>query len=555
MVIFMVLVSVSAVKLYSATQLGYLGDEPDDFANISKDIQSIKTFFDNTISAEQSRLPHIVTLPFIYFAGNEKLFAARVVSILAFNAFLIVFYLILRLNLSRSRSMFGFIAAACSSFLFSYSLLAMTSSNSLYIFLSALSIYLYLRQTKKGNSKNSKQVATLGMVFGLAMAAKLFGVIVLTVVMVYDFIRQKQWKNLIEFDELKKITKSMQFIGVLVFYIIWLGVNLLPVSSALKLSIFVIAIPIISLYFIYFAILENFKVESFIRWVYLTLVAGMFLVISSPIYLNFKNVLGIFDWSEKWNSVNIIVNPSIYDPFITIGIKFGLIACIVLVFTILFLLFKKRLITMFKEYGLLFLIFGVFSLIFMLVTNYFAWYPLVIFWILYIPLCYVFPKKFNKNSASLLIGLALLVCIPLYETYRYLNLFPNAQTDGAQYGEEYVGWNKPGFITFEGMPLLRDYILSGQVEDENIIAKCVLIPEHVDKYRRYVLSTINIYMKQEGVDNFKCIDAESDIKFKYVITSNYTSDSFINSLSEDYIGKKEFYVNTVNVATIWEKND
>lgn len=552
LIIALVIVASSAVKMFASSQLGYLGDEPDDFANLSLDISKTSSLFDGVMSSEQSRLPHFIVMPFFAFAGDAKLFMARLVSLLAFNGFLIVFYLLLRLHLSRARALFGFIAVASSSFLFSYSFLAMTSSNSLYLFLSTLSMYVYLRQTKKGETKNSTQMAVLGLIFGLAMGAKLFGVILLAIVAFYDFVKRKQWKLVLAKRDIKKLSLSHQFRAVIIFYAVWLGVNIIPSSPAVKATLFVVILPLTVGYFIYSVVNEKFTLNSYVRWLYVTVVSGLFLILASPIYLNIKNVIGIFNWSEKWNSVNVIMNPSFFDPFITIGVKFGLVAGVLLSASLLILAYKKQLSKMLKEYGLLFLVFAVFLLIFLLVTNYFAWYPLVIFWILYIPFCYIFPEKIRRSTLSIIVAL-LLMLIPVYEVYRYAKIFPNGQTDGAQYGDDYVGWNKPGFITFEGLPLLRDYILGGAFNDEVVVAKCVLIPEQLDRYTKYVTRTINYYLYEEGVNNFLCLEGKLQDDYKYIATSNYTSLSFIATLEDDYVKQKEFYVNTVNVATLWVK--
>ncbi|MCA9342627.1 glycosyltransferase family 39 protein [Candidatus Saccharibacteria bacterium] len=554
-IVALVLIASSSIKLFAATQLGYLGDEPDDFANLNLDIEKTRNFYNGIISAEQSRLSHFVTAPIVYFAGNKYLFLSRVVSILAFNAFLVTVYLLLRLHLNRTRSLFGLITIASSCYLFSYSFLAMTSSGSVYLFLSTLSVYVYLRQIKNGVSKKSTHIALLGVIFGLAMSAKLFGILLLAATAFYDFMLQKQWKNPLSKSDITKVVQSHQFKAVFLFYFFWICINIVPISSALKLSMFVVLIPLIIGYFIYSAALERYSLNSFVRWLHIAIVAGMILIVTSPIYLNVKNVVKIFNWSDEWNSVNIIINPSIYDPFTTISVKYGLVAGILLIVSILFLAYKKRLSQLFSDYGLIFIILGVFLLIFMVVNNYFAWYPLVIFWILYIPFCYVFPEKITLNPKIITLALLLLL-IPANEVYRYIKLFPNGQTDGAQYGEQYVGWNKPGFITFEALPLLKEYVSnSGYFPSELTVVDCALIPDHLERYNRYVIETINYYLQREEVYNFRCSENKVKSDYKYVMISNYTSKSFTSDLMVNYKVDKQFYVNSVNVATIWVRNE
>lgn len=552
LIVGLTLIIITSFKLYAASQIGILGDEPDDFANIALDNAAVKNFYNDISSAEQSRLPHNISLPFILLSNNHQVFAARFISILVFTGFLLVFYFLLRLHLNKPRALFGFLLASFSSYMFSFSVFAMTTSNSLYLLFSTLALYLYLKQRKEKTINQSWQIAYLGVIFGLAMASKLFGVILFFIVLIFDFIKYKRWQNIIDIKETKKLFASNQGVLIIIFFLFWLLINFVPILPIYKL---ILLSPLLLLTlggFIYFAIKEKLKLNSMIQWVYCLAISGMVLIVASPIYLNIKNVINIFDWTENWNGVaGITINPTFWDPFLTIGIKFGIVSGIFLVATIIALVATKQFKKMVSDYGLLFIVFGSFLTIFFAVTNFIMWYPLVIFWILYIPFCYVIPENPSRKPIDAVV-IVILLAIPSYEVFRYAKLFPYSHTDGAQYGSQYVGWNKPGFITFDAMPMLKDYVYENYNSLEYTTADCALLPRTIERYNKYAVENFNYYLEQKGIYNFECVNvnkAERDL----VITSNYTEQDFVDSLYDDYSAEEEFYINTVKTVTVWKK--
>lgn len=543
------------VKNIASTQLGYFSDEPDDYGNLIQDWVTLPDFFNRTASTEQARLPLLIMTPIIAVVGYDFLIPARILDIAIHMGYLCVIYKLFRLSMSRVKALYGLILTALSAYLFSFSIFTMTTSGNIFLLLGTLILYLYLKYMNPQNIKKHISVnilACMGIVSGLAIASRFFSVLILIAVFVYDAFYNRH--SLLKNNNYR--IWQLPFGKLNIYFIaIFLTVNLLPIFSELKISIMV---GLIVYYLLHFSVeyyrKRNFKIQNgFIsRWLVIVNTAFVYCLIGSPIHLNINNIIRIFNWSSTWHKAENYMYPSRFDKFTIIGIKTGWLAGLAIVGAVLIIIYRRQLKIFTKTYALFILLVIVHLAVFLKIKYVITWYPIFIMPFVYLPLAYIFPDtKKELYSPIGLIILVVLVFIPLNEQYRYWRLFPYGHIDGAQYGKQYIGWNKPGMITFEAADKIVEYI------KEN---RQTLPPGNIDcrltksfKHKSWASDVLNSYFVKANLNNYKCNKSLSNNSADYVISSVFVSDVDIADLSLNYKKVKVFTEANIPIATLWIK--
>lgn len=542
------------VKASVATKLGHFADEPDDFGIIVEDSSRINTFFDNVPSADQSRLPHVVSLPIIMLFGVNSLVPLRIFHIFMYMGYIYVLYKLFRLTLSRVKAFYGVILTSLSCYMFSFSVFTMTTSNTLSFLLGALFLYLYIKYTKNSSSTklSANQLVILGVISGMAVGSRFFSAILIVSALMFDVFlcRKALFKNFTwRIWELPFLIINMSFFILLTIINV---VHLLPIFKIFLALILVIYYVV----FLYGEFLHNKPLSArfgFIsRWLILGSTAVASALISSPIHLNYENIVRIFEWGEIWHKVDNFINPSRFDIFTITGFKLGLFAGVMILISLFVIFYRKQQKDFFKKYALLIIVTILHFIIFVWAKYVLTWYPLFIMPFMYLPLIYVFPDKLNELKKPLMaVFCALLIALPIYEQYRYLRLFPFGQMDGAQYGKQYIGWNKPGMITFESIKDFIDYLKTHPEELPKGPMECNLIKS--SQYKKWTINLMNYKLQKAGVDGYNCLPEDTKQVPMYVITSIYTPESEIDRISQSYKTQKETYQSNVKIGTFWVK--
>ncbi len=543
------------VKFSAATQLNYYSDEPDDYGNIIGDLKTIPSFFDRIASADQARLPHLVTVPITIVFGDDSLLPSRMLYIAIHLAYLVVIYKLFRLSLSKVKALYGLAMVALSAYLFSFSVFTMTTSSSLFLLLGTLMVYVYLRYVpppgvKKIVSVNT--VAILGVVSGLALASRFFAVLILVSIFMHDaYINRRLLKK----NNTYRIWQLPYENLNIIFTIIFITINIVVTDPILKL----IAIAGLIVYYGIYFIVEylghrdkRLDVGFLSKWVVIVHTAFVFTLLGSPVHLNIKNIVRIFEWSSTWHKVENYINPSRFDIFTIMGVKTGWLAGIAILCALGLIAWRRQMAVFVKTYLLFIILILIHLIVFLKVKYVIVWYPLFLMPFFYLPLAYIFPdtKKQILNPLGFCLLLVLLF-IPLQEQYRYWRLYPYGHIDGAQYGKEYIGWNKPGAITFEATGQVADYFVANQQSLPPGTIDCRMTTSV--KYNPWASRLLSLILADAGWYMYQCLDMPQEADSPYAITSLYIPDSELESLSQLYKKEKVFTEKGIPIATLWVK--
>jgi len=551
--IFILSAYILILKLYAAHKLSYIGDELNDIRHINLDISDYRNFFSHIEDPAQSRLSQLICIPIILLFRTNALFATRILSIVINSIYLFVFFRLLRLKLSFSRSIYGTVLASLSCYLFSFSIFNMSSSDNTYILFSTLALYLYLKNHAKISNKLSiKNTAVLGIVIGLSTAAKLFGLTILVSVFIYDFwmhYKNKSTRTEIINTKLSSSRSSLK-LGTLnfSFLLIWVEVNISPLPSVLRFYLMVGASILYLIAGIYMYLHENSKetAKNFIeKWTLLITTALITTIIFSPIYFNINNILRMPQWLKSFSSESTGIIHYKTDIYLIILVKFGLVAGILLVIALMKLYKTNKLKAVAKDYMLLIIVTIIQLVIFTFSEWLLAWYTLMIFPFLYIPLAYIWPENkilSKKVSSNLLIPV--LIFIPIFEQYRYIKIFPYGVTDGAQLGSRFTGINKPGFITFEVVPDVVKFLKTNRSTFDNVSIYCTYNSE-------YVMDVINTELNEAGMHNTRCVASLGSGEINYILARDRLGNDTVSAFHLKEI--KVFWVNTNVYAVLYKK--
>jgi len=242
--------------------------------------------------------------------------------------------------------------------------------------------------------------------------------------------------------------------------------------------------------------------------------------------------------------------------------KYGLPSSFILIIAC-FVYFAVRLRDKDKNIGnflvvLFFLIFIVQFIAISLVGFKVAWYPLAIFPFLYLPLVFLWELAVRKHSKKLLlVSLLFLSIVFIDNAARYFYWFPYGHFDGAQYGREYIGWNRAGFITFEIFPEViksLDTISSQRDPNGPVFIGCHVV--NVPRYNQAVAYYLrNYYPSKNGYNYFFTAQGfDPNDQVDYLLTSPVYYPEFEETLKgRNFIMLSTLLIKGIPIASIWQK--
>jgi hypothetical protein len=544
------------VKAVAATQLDYYSDEPDDYGIISRDLARVNDFFSGANSPDQARFPHVVSLPVVMVLGQESLWPGRMLYIFIHACYLVVVYRLFRLSLSKVKAFYGLSLVALSSYLFSFSVFTMTTGSSLFLLFGTLMLYIYLRYLKAPLKVYSiNRLSMLGVVSGLAVASRFFAALILISIFIYDAWLSR--RTIFSKQGVRFWAVPFELINI-IFTLFILVVNLLPATPIFKImaSVF-LCLGYIALFAYEYFIRHDIdtKIGFLDRWIFIVHTAFVTTLIASPIHLNIQNIIRIFEWSSIWHKTENYINPSRFDIFTIIGVKTGWFAAVAIFVALMVIAWRRQTRQFVSTYALFIILVIMNMAVFLKVKYVIVWYPLLLMPFFYLPLAYIFPDSLQQLKKPLgVILLLVLLFIPLQEQYRYWRLFPYGHSDGAQYGKQYIGWNKPGTITFESSRKIIDYFKVNQQALPAGEIDCRLVTSK--RYNPWASEVLSLAFMRGGLPQYRCIKQKNQIKDPgYVLTSLYIPDEITVEIEKKYVKQKVFTQASVPVVTLWVLKD
>lgn len=568
----LILASSLVLRLIAIAKLPPIGDEPDDYPILLELIKSPTVFFYNVHEPDQARLPHLISIPLVllfekgssWYQQQGSLIPTRILFLGIHMLFLFFCYLLAKELFQNKASPVWYVTLLVSSaYLASFSIFTMTTSNSLFLFFFIVSLYIYYKNLKAKNKSNVFQNYILFAVsLGLLIASRLTGVLFLVIFCIFHVFRRKTWNvrlksrkptlfamtNLIFFLTVFGISISTVFLpdqktGILFFmgacYVIYLLTNLAKEHTAS----------------------EAVRVNKLVFW------AGIFLTVLnvtlffSPIYLNFDNVFQIFAWYPTWNTGEVVSRSNSYDFAVILLIKYGTISALLLLIP-LWIFIKSKLYKKTNEFFYLSLLICIaYTLVLAVIKFRVAWYWLPVFPFLYLPFIWMFDYATSKKLKNLTVfSVFLLILVIADNSYRYIKWFPYGHWDGAEYGNQLIGWDKPGLITYEAGPLIYSYFSqSPNFKTGTFPIEVEVRMTTVNVYNNWVADLLNDYftlVKKEK--RFVFIPSEATLRpsAMYLLSSPIYNNQFEAQLAKtkNYKVVKTISIKRINIISIWQRN-
>jgi hypothetical protein len=553
-------------RVVALSQIPMVADEPDDFDIIIRDAPGILHFFNapRAYEFDQSRLPYYISAPFLYFLGENALIPLRLLF-LSFHVLYLVFSFKLARVLTENRTAaWGYVLlVAASCYLASFSIFAISTSDNLYLLFHLMSLYCFLKsyaeQQRNGVFPRCVLLATL---FGLCIASKLFGVLLLAAVLIFHFLNRAPGHvfSISSVHPNRLIRLGAMFFGVIV------AVNLLPLHDRIRLvAAFLLCVGYLWLIGRYLAGESRGRFTpartGLVRmWVAILITSFNLTLIFSPVYLNLRNLLATITWFGEWNSGLLVARSHYYDMLVIVAMKYGLIAlAALLVVSAAALTVRKtqRIGLRTSPLLLLCLVSAIHMIVVSLTKHKVTWYPLAIFPFLYLPVVWLW----SQASAHRMKRLALVTALGFAVIYadnavRYFRWFPYGHFDGAQYGREYIGWNRAGLVSFEILPQLGAYFQSLDDGRGPIDVVCLVV--EVPLYNEWVAELLKHYFGLKGETAFRF--GATDLERAQVEQADYALTSPIyypraeERLPEWGFEKRQtLSIKGLAIAAVWER--
>lgn len=577
-VVFIILIGlIVSLRIYPAFTLPLFGDEGDDLYIIVNDASSLKHFFSDkhTYAWDQARFPHLISAIAMVITGInadnifKRLGIIRFVFLLMHIGYLIISYkLIASITQNRTAPFIYVFLLTTSCYMASFSTAMMTSGDTAFMFFHILSIKIFYDNFKHAVENNGlfQNFLLLSLIIALCIASKLFGVLLLISFFLFHLcnLRNMSTIQIASVHPKEILFKSLLFL-LAVGYI-----NIIPVPLLAK-SLLAISVGIIYLGIMIQLIIreskkeyEPIKINFILFWALLSFVSFTFVLVFSPIYLNLKNLLNVFGWFGTWNIGAVAPDSKYYDALMIIIIKFGIIPCMLLLFTtaanIYFCI--KYVISNPSEFinslFMLLLIIFLFHLILICLIQFkLVWHSLAVFPFLYLPFVGLWILLQNKKKELLQFILIIAVLgVSVDNLYRYFSWYPYGHLDGGQYGEKYIGINKPCFVTFESIPIFFDYI-KDKVENDNANIKQINVRGCSARILNNYLGRMLVkYFENKGLGNIKFVNKELQTNGSdWVITSPIYNPEFEKLLLyNNYKKIKSLSISGVVVGTVWSRD-
>ncbi|MFC1591872.1 hypothetical protein ACFL43_05065 [Thermodesulfobacteriota bacterium] len=562
--LFLVVAVFVAFRLTAICSLPMVADEPDDYTILACDVPGVLDFFTSpkAYSHDQSRLPYLISAPFIYLLQDRALVPLRML----FFAFHLgwIFYCcrIVQLLTGSKTAVLGFLCCLVTScYLASFSVFALTTSDSLYLFFHAAVIYYCIRSYGVLNRTGAfPDYLLLAVLLALCVASKLFGVLLLAALFVFHYCNQERYRDIRLFC---RSPKRLLVCGGFFFCAIYI-INRAPAAGAVKLCT---ALGISFAYLIYIvcaavqerrgASADN-TVNFVTFWAALVLTCFNLTLILSPTYLNLNNLLMTVTWFQDWGSGLLVARSHYYDMIIIVLMKYGLVssaALLVLCAACAVAVIKcKKKLSRNSPYFLLLLIFVIHFVVISIVKHKVCWYPLAIFPLLYLPGAWLWSVA-AKNSLKKFCAVCVLffAVVAADNSLRYFRWFPYGHFDGAQYGREYIGWNRAGLISYEILPQLFEFLVS-RGETGKVSINCQVV--NVPLYNRWVSRLLQHHFSGRGQVQFsfnsRPVNRVAVTRNDYFLTSPVYYPEFETTLHRRGIEKiTTLGIKEIDIVSVW----
>ena len=563
----LLIIGVSLIfRLIAIWQIPMIGDEPDDVALLLGDLPDILNFFSapRTYGFDQSRLPYILSAPLILAFQDHSLIPMRLLFLSFHILFLFYSFKLVQFLTNNKRASWGYLLCLVAScYLASFSIFSITTSDNLYLLFHIMCIYYFLRENRDQQEGGTRtRYLLLILLMALCISSKLFGILLLLSLFVFDLIN-KGFGRSISLQSIQPV--RLLKLGLL-FFLGIVTINFLPIPHKARLLTAAIACLGYASLIIYYAVGErnrDFSVGQvfFVEfWAAFALTTFNLTLIFSPVYLNLHNLLKTVTWFRDWSHGLLVERSHYYDMLLIILMKFGLISCLVLL-VVLVLLFcilikNKTRISVNSPFFLFLMVFLIHFTVISLVKHKVTWYPLAIFPFLYLPLVWLY--NFVSEHKSRPLDALIAVCFSLIlvdNGWRYFRWFPYGHFDGAQYGREYIGWNRAGFISFEIMPELFTYLSSLGRESEDLRVNCQVIS--VPMYNQWTAILLGETFRRRGKTQFRFSgeswDDSAQAQYNYILTSPVYYPEFEEELRKYGRTKiKTLGLKSIDILSVWK---
>jgi hypothetical protein len=542
-----------------------VGDEPNDLYVIFGDVDGLLAFFSSPwmYELDQARLQFFVSYPILFFFGYQSPVPLRLVFLAFHLAYLFVsFRLALELTHHRGRAVAYALALASSCYLASFSIFYITTSDSLFLLLHLVALYLYIRSlTHQAKTGEFPGYLGLAWVVGLMVASKLFGVMLLAALFVHHALTCRGPVKIRSLPPNRLIGLGFLFLAPLLAVNLVSWEPLMKTLAAIGLSIGYASCAAIA---VWRERRQKFPLRStsfLVFWSAITLTSFCMTLVFSPVYLNFENLLKIFEWFRIWPKGLLVAEWHLYDILVIILMKLGLLSTLALLAVVLVYLWSRRAQPKFEKryYGSLFvLVFSIQFVVNSLSKFHVTWYPLAIF-----PLLFLFTvltwDRVATGATSVgqqRMATVVAVCLSLMvvdNVARQIRWFPYGHFDGAQYGTEYISWNRAGFVTFECVKPLFQFLRNSGPEAAGVVdVKMIAVPE----YNQYAVTFFEEYAKIQGLEGFTFTDLDADAEPpEYLLTSPIYNPGLEAQLEREaparYGRIETVALKGIEMATIW----
>ncbi len=561
-----------ALRIQTIMNVPPVGDEPDDYNILVTDIPRIRAFFAGVRASDQSRLPFLAAAPFValYEKGDteylqeESLIPMRFWFFGLFLIFVGVCYTLARTVFGRGSAGIYTVLLLTSAFLSSFSVFTMTTSDTLFLLFFALAFTLFYRGFT-GEAKTAIFPGVLPACFAMALCigSKLTGVVFLAAFFIVHCALFKSRPVNVTIPNPMKLTfitlisiAGLFFINRVDFFGPVEKLFLAGLSGASYISYFLVQLWKERKY------VKTVAISFFNLWILIVSVCFLLTVIVSPIYLNFDNIVAAIGWFSRYGGGEVVADSHWYDIFVIIVTKFGFISTFMLIIPLYVYIRGKR----FKKPGIFLIMSAVTIFIYILVTSIIkhtvVWYGLPVMIFLYLPFVWLYDGalKTGRNRLTT-VALFCLVIVIGDNMSRYISWFPYGQFDGAQYGRQFIRWDKPGFVSFEALPYVYRHLAEAEKStpaDRRITVASNTIP--LTGFNGWVTILLNEYANEVKDDpRFRYIAVRNDQmpvqerEYDYILTSplyNPESERTLRS-SRSYSLEKIIRLKNLPVLSIW----
>lgn len=551
-----------SLGVYAIFQIPLVGDEPEDFFIALDTVSKSRDFFQNIYAADQARLSHLISYPFIALLREKALIPLRILFFLFYFVYIWISYRLL-IFVTENRNagfVYGFLIAT-SLFLHSFSIFSMTTGGSLFLLFHISSIYFfckgYLEQRKTGTFF---PLMPFVLCLGFCIASKLFGLFLAGALFLYHLL-DRRTSGVVTGRTFIRLLQVLSLFFILFVFML----NFLNIAPVAKSSLAVVLSLAYFTFVLYLTEREKksdqkpIRISKFQFWLTTGLVAFNLTLCFSPIYFNLENLLWPFGWFRNWNQGQVTMFASAYDIPVILILKYGLLSSLVLFVS--FFIFLYRCVRKRDQgwkhwfFSLITFIFLVHFSIISLVHFKGPWYPLAIFPFLYLPFVWMWLRvEQNGSKTEIIFALICLFLVAGDNLYRYIKWYPYGHLDGAQYGKKFIGWDKPGYVTFEAMPLVYSALSRSLPLKSSVRVNCQFTP--VMRFNRYSTSTLRDYFRSKKDDkHFDFFVGAEEDDTDLLLTSPLFHPSFNEKLAQDkqYERLSTITIKGLEMVSIWRK--